>query len=192
MELLAVCLAYALCAVMLIGGLLSLFLGFRMVGHRRRGGSLSGSIGGFQFNLSAGSIAAFCLGISVIWVGAGVLSRPKIEFVSNGHPDRLGGFKFLTQVVPIDGSSKGLERKIEYMASAAIERAAQREAVSLVEAREQELAAALPPLPEIPPTAAMQEEFLEDRRGMSERGASEHRNARDAAAEERSGPRRDE
>jgi hypothetical protein len=75
---LQICLAYAFVILMLVGALVTAYMSLKVAARRQSGGDFTGEIGSLRIRLSAGSLAAFGLGLSTIWVIGAVLARPAL------------------------------------------------------------------------------------------------------------------
>ncbi|WP_363797434.1 hypothetical protein ABU614_19770 [Lysobacter firmicutimachus] len=82
MELVAV--AYGLCGLLFLGGFACIVIGYRLVRARGRVATtpteFTGKWGDREIHLGSGSLASLMVAVSAIWVGAGILVKPKLEY----------------------------------------------------------------------------------------------------------------
>lgn len=102
MQTSALFLSFFFATLLVIGGLASLYLAWRLVRIKTDAanstGSMSGRIGKWTFKLGAGSAATMAIAVSVLWAAAGIWARPKIEFSSESKVPGGGVMKFISQV----------------------------------------------------------------------------------------------
>ena len=85
--------SYGLSLLLIAGGFLCLYLGFRLVRMRSRSAqsksTFAGKIGEMEFTIGAGSLAALALGVSVLWVAIGVASTPNMKYSADGERELI-------------------------------------------------------------------------------------------------------
>jgi len=86
-------LSYLFSFLLILGGLLCLILGFKLVRSRTRSAqsksTFSGKFGGAEFTIGAGSLAALSMAMSILWVAGGVYTKPKLAYVMDGQGETV-------------------------------------------------------------------------------------------------------
>lgn len=115
MQIWTICFAYLFAILLIIGGFISLYLGYRMIRYRsataEANHTFTGRIGNMEFSIGAGSLAALALAVSILWAGAAVLARPRVSFELASDIKDAGGLRFLTQVRVTDPHRLGVEER---------------------------------------------------------------------------------
>lgn len=86
-------LSYLFSFLLILGGLLCLILGFKLVRSRTRPAqsksTFSGKLGGAEFTIGAGSLAALSMAMSILWVAGGVYTKPKLAYAMDGDGETV-------------------------------------------------------------------------------------------------------